>query len=72
MSAAFPGGEEIAEARDLTRSFLADLQADHGLQIGARTWGMVKLVVSELVTNVRKDAPARGCCRSSSTGEALR
>ncbi|WP_199923202.1 ATP-binding protein [Streptomyces sp. NRRL S-813] len=57
VSAAFPGGEEIAESRDLTRSFLADLQAGHGLQIGARAREMVQLVVSELVTNARKHAP---------------
>lgn len=57
VSAAFEGSEEIAEARALARSFLADVQAVHGLPVSARAMGMVQLVVSELVTNARKYAP---------------
>ncbi|MFD3843456.1 ATP-binding protein [Streptomyces sp. NPDC058642] len=57
VSAAFEGSAEIAEARDLARSFLADVQAVHGLPVSDRAMGMVQLVVSELVTNARKYAP---------------
>ncbi|MFE9446343.1 ATP-binding protein [Streptomyces sp. NPDC006602] len=56
-SAAFEGNEEIAEARDLARIFLEDLQADHGVPVSDPAMGMVQLVVSELVTNARKFAP---------------
>ncbi|WP_190136575.1 ATP-binding protein [Streptomyces longispororuber] len=54
---AFESSAEIAEARDLARSFLADVQAVHGLPVSGRAMGMVQLVVSELVTNARKYAP---------------
>ncbi|WP_443070645.1 ATP-binding protein [Streptomyces sp. SLBN-115] len=57
VSAAFEGGEEIAEARDLARSFLADVRKVHGLPVSAAAAGSVQLVVSELVTNARKFAP---------------
>ncbi|MEU2607707.1 ATP-binding protein [Streptomyces albus] len=57
VSAAFEGSEEIAQARDLARSFLADVQAVHGLPVSGRAVGVVQLVVSELVTNARKYAP---------------
>ncbi|MFD3658800.1 ATP-binding protein [Streptomyces sp. NPDC058620] len=57
VSAAFEGSEEIAQARDLARSFLTDVQAVHGLPVSDRVMGMVQLVVSELVTNARKYAP---------------
>jgi anti-sigma regulatory factor (Ser/Thr protein kinase) len=56
-SAAYEGSEEIAEARDLARSFLAELMEASGLPVTARAMGMVQLVVSELVTNARKHAP---------------
>jgi anti-sigma regulatory factor (Ser/Thr protein kinase) len=56
-SAAFEGTEEIAEARDLARSFLTAVQAVHGLPVSGRAMGMVQLVVSELVTNAHKYAP---------------
>ena len=56
-SAAFEGSAEIAEARDMARDFLISVQAEHGLPVSARALGMVQLVVSELVTNVRKYAP---------------
>lgn len=56
-SGVFEGSEDIAVARDLTRSFLADVQAVHGLPVSGRAMGMVQLVVSELVTNARKYAP---------------
>lgn len=57
VSVAFEGSEEIAQARDLARSFLTDLQAVHGLPVSGRAMGMVQLVVSELVTNASKYAP---------------
>ncbi|MFE6526236.1 ATP-binding protein [Streptomyces sp. NPDC057794] len=57
VSAAFEGSAEIAEARELARSFLAEVQSVHGLPVSARAMGMVQLVVSELVTNARKYAP---------------
>ncbi|MFI6438487.1 ATP-binding protein [Streptomyces sp. NPDC050759] len=57
VSAAFEGSEEIAQARDLARSFLADVHAVHGLPVSGRAVGVVELVVSELVTNARKYAP---------------
>ncbi|MER6977853.1 ATP-binding protein [Streptomyces carpinensis] len=56
-SAAFEGSGGIAEARDLARSFLTDVQAVHRLPVSERAMGMVQLVVSELVTNARKYAP---------------
>ncbi|GHB71905.1 hypothetical protein GCM10010377_73000 [Streptomyces viridiviolaceus] len=40
VSAAFEGSEEIAEARDLTRSFLADVQAVHGMAVSRPAVGM--------------------------------
>ncbi|MEW2084794.1 ATP-binding protein [Streptomyces sp. NPDC005283] len=54
---AFDSSEDIAAARDLARSFLADVQAVHGLPVSGRAIGLVQLVVSELVTNARKYAP---------------
>lgn len=57
VSAQFEGGQDIAEARLLARTFLADLRAVHGLAVSARAEGAVQLVVSELVTNARKYAP---------------
>ncbi|MFD4874459.1 ATP-binding protein [Streptomyces sp. NPDC058420] len=57
VSAAFEGSEEIAEARDLARDFLAAVQAEQGLPVSGRAMGMVQLAVSELVTNARKYAP---------------
>ncbi|MET9954528.1 ATP-binding protein [Streptomyces rochei] len=57
VSAAYEGSEEIADARDMARSFLAEVQAVHGLPVSSRVMGMVQLVVSELVTNARKYAP---------------
>ncbi|MGW3248374.1 hypothetical protein [Streptomyces sp. NPDC001070] len=62
VSAAFEGSKGIAAARDLARSFLADLHALHGLTVSAPAQGMVQLVVSELVTNTgyRRGEPKRG------------
>lgn len=57
VSAMFEDSSEIAEARDLARSFLADVQALHGFPVSGRAMGTVQLVVSELVTNARKYAP---------------
>ncbi|MFC9343688.1 ATP-binding protein [Streptomyces sp. NPDC057020] len=63
VSGAFEGGEDIAAARELARTFLTDVQAVHGLPVSERAMGVVPLVVSELVTNARKYAP--GPCRLS-------
>lgn len=57
VTAAFEDGQAIADARGLALSFLADVQAVHGLLVSERVMGMVELVVSELVTNARKYAP---------------
>ncbi|MEU5256340.1 ATP-binding protein [Streptomyces longwoodensis] len=57
VSAAFESSADIAEARHLARSFLADVQAVHGIPVSDSVKGAVQLVVSELVTNARKYAP---------------
>src|ERR1051325_3939422 len=57
---AFEGHEEIAEARDLARSFLVDLQDRHGLTVSPRAVGAVQLAVRELVTTATRSA--RGPC----------
>lgn len=57
VSAAFEGSAEIAEARDMARSFLTSVHAQHGLPVSAWAISTVQLVVSELVTNARKYAP---------------
>ncbi|MGV9892122.1 ATP-binding protein [Streptomyces sp. NPDC003395] len=57
VSAAFEGSEDIAEARHQARTFLADVEAVHGVSVSDRAKGAVQLVVSELVTNARKYAP---------------
>ncbi|MFF3698988.1 ATP-binding protein [Streptomyces sp. NPDC002221] len=56
----FGGDEPIAAARDLARTFLAEVQTVHGLSVSPRTVGTALLVVSELVTNAYKYAP--GLC----------
>lgn len=60
VSAELEGSEDIAQARALARSFLADLRAVHGLEVSVRAAWAIQLVVSELVTNARKYAP--GSC----------
>ncbi|MEU8843798.1 ATP-binding protein [Streptomyces roseus] len=57
VSAVFEGHEKVADARGLALSFLADLQAAHGLAVSQRVTDTVELVVSELATNARKHAP---------------
>ncbi|MFJ4776367.1 ATP-binding protein [Streptomyces sp. NPDC088762] len=57
VSAAFEDGQAIADGRGLALSFLADVQAVHGLPVSEQVMGTVELVVSELVTNARKYAP---------------
>ncbi|WP_329012100.1 ATP-binding protein [Streptomyces sp. NBC_00690] len=57
VSAVFEESGGIAEARDLVRDFLTSVQAAHGLPVSRRAMDMVKLAVSELVTNARKYAP---------------
>jgi len=71
VSAAFEGSAEIAEARQLARSFLTDVQAVHGLPVSERAMGMVQLVVSELVTNARKYAPGPCLLTLQVTGGAV-
>ncbi|MGW7313521.1 ATP-binding protein [Streptomyces sp. NPDC054854] len=51
------GSEPVAEARHLTRRFLAEIQDVHGVSVSDRALDVVELVVSELVTNTRKYAP---------------
>ncbi|MFJ9831235.1 ATP-binding protein [Streptomyces sp. NPDC101169] len=57
VAAAFGSDAQIAAARTLARSFLADLTAVHGVAVSERVLHVVQLVVSELVTNARKYAP---------------
>lgn len=57
VTAEYDGLEPIARARELARSFLADLHHVHGLPISGRVQELVELVVSELVTNARQYAP---------------
>ncbi|MBM7173161.1 ATP-binding protein [Streptomyces sp. G44] len=58
VSQAYEGKtEDIAEARALARDFLARVQSVHGVPVSERVWGMVQLVVSELLTNALKYAP---------------
>lgn len=70
VTAAFEG-EVIAAARDLARTFLADLQAGHGIPVSGRVMGTVQLVVSELVTNARKYAPGPCMLTLEATGSAV-
>ncbi|MFF9624798.1 ATP-binding protein [Streptomyces griseosporeus] len=51
------GAGRGADRRGLARSFLTDVQAVYGLPVSARVMEVVRLVVSELVTNARKYAP---------------
>ncbi|MGV2919724.1 MULTISPECIES: ATP-binding protein [Streptomyces] len=60
VSTAIEGSGEIAGAREVARSFLADVQALHGPALSGGARGVVPLVVSELVTNACKYAP--GLC----------
>ncbi|WP_369218415.1 ATP-binding protein [Streptomyces flavofungini] len=60
VSAAIESSEEIARARQLARSFLAEAQTRYGFDVCERARSMVPLVVSELVTNACKYAP--GLC----------
>ncbi|MBT3150539.1 ATP-binding protein [Streptomyces sp. CHD11] len=68
VSAELEGSEDIAQARSLTRSFLACLQAVHGLEVSVRAVWAIQLVVSELVTNARKYAPGP-CLLTLKAGE---
>ncbi|MEV6841560.1 ATP-binding protein [Streptomyces sp. NPDC051133] len=56
-SEAFAGSGDIAAARDLAVDFLTHAQDAHGIPVSGQATDMVKLVVSELVTNARKHAP---------------
>ncbi|WP_434092804.1 ATP-binding protein [Streptomyces clavifer] len=48
---------ELGDARAVVREFLVSVQAVHGLPVSQQAFGMVQLVVTELVTNARKYAP---------------
>ncbi|MFF9164222.1 ATP-binding protein [Streptomyces longwoodensis] len=50
-------GTSIARARHLAAQFLTQVRTDHGLSVSQRAIDVTQLVVSELVTNVRKHAP---------------
>jgi anti-sigma regulatory factor (Ser/Thr protein kinase) len=47
----------IGEARDFAADFLVRAEALHGVTVSSRTSDIVKLLVSELVTNAAKYAP---------------
>ena len=70
-SAAYEGSERIAEARDLARSFLTELQDVHGIPVPHHVHGTVQLVVSELVTNSRKYAPGPCLVSLETDGDAI-
>lgn len=56
--AAYDGGPEtIPAARHFATDFLRRLRAEHGVPVAPRAVDTVRLVVSELVTNVCKYAP---------------
>ncbi|MFC8290333.1 ATP-binding protein [Streptomyces sp. NPDC057242] len=50
-------GDDIARARRLSADFLARVRTEHGLDVSHRAVDLTRLVVGELVTNVRKYAP---------------
>jgi anti-sigma regulatory factor (Ser/Thr protein kinase) len=52
------GGSCIAQARHHAAAFLDQAHAEHELLVSDRVRDLTELVVSELVTNVRKYAPA--------------
>ncbi len=56
-SAAYDGSASIGEARSLASDFLARVQAESKVPVGPDLGLVLPLVVSELVTNVRKYAP---------------
>ncbi|MGW7172233.1 ATP-binding protein [Streptomyces xanthophaeus] len=56
-SASYTGGEPVAEARHLARRFPVEIQDVHRVPVSDRALDVVELVVSQLVTNTRKDAP---------------
>lgn len=70
-TAVFENSGEIAAARDVARSFLADLQVSHGLPLSGQVVSVVQLVVSELVTNARKYAPGPYMLTLEVTGGAV-
>ncbi|WP_330346332.1 ATP-binding protein [Streptomyces longwoodensis] len=70
LSASFEASEDIAPARHLALSFLADVREVHGLHVPDRVTGAVQLVVSELVTNALKYAPGP-CLVTLSTVEGV-
>ncbi|MBL1110623.1 ATP-binding protein [Streptomyces sp. 5-8] len=51
------GGGDIAQARHLAAGFLTRARSEHGRLVSQRAIDLTRLVVSELVTNVRKYAP---------------
>ncbi|MER5968484.1 ATP-binding protein [Streptomyces sp. NPDC002055] len=72
-SAAYDGRPgTIAAARDFAAGFLAETQAAGGAAVTAQTVGVVRLVVSELVTNALKHAPGPCWLDLDITGDTLR
>ncbi|NJP65913.1 ATP-binding protein [Streptomyces spiramenti] len=72
--AAYEGSEELGEARSLAERFLEAVRTTGGVDVGADARMLLPLVVSELVTNVRRHAPGphmlelelvAGCARVS-------
>ncbi|MGW0330768.1 ATP-binding protein [Streptomyces sp. NPDC003011] len=58
VSEAYEGSSgDIAQARELARTFLERVRAGHGLPVSGRVRDTVQLVVSELLTNTCKYAP---------------
>ncbi len=55
--AAYEGSEELGEARSLAEQFLDAVRTTGGVEVGADARMLLPLVVSELVTNVRRHAP---------------
>ncbi|MEU6477963.1 ATP-binding protein [Streptomyces sp. NPDC047017] len=64
-------GADIAGARHLAADFLVRAQAEHGLPVSRRAMDLTQLVVSELVTNVRKYAPGPALMDLRVTGDTV-
>ncbi|MFF3409610.1 ATP-binding protein [Streptomyces sp. NPDC002742] len=50
-------GSRIAQARHMAAAFLTKVRDDHGIPVVTAAVEIVRLIVSELVTNARKYAP---------------
>ncbi len=63
--------DDIARARHLSADFLARVRTEHGLDVSRRAVDLTRLVVSELVTNVRKYAPGPASLDLRIDGDAV-